>query len=70
MRKIVAPSFARMSPVIRYAYFILSSLTLRSYSAWKQEGEPNPFVRPCYEMLRTTRSELVSLFPSHLTSQV
>jgi hypothetical protein len=70
MCKIFAPSFARMPPIYRYFYFIFSSLTLRSYSAWKQKGEPNPFTRPCYEVLSTTRSEIVSLFPSRLTSNV
>ena len=52
------------------SYFILSSLRLQSYSTWKQSGEPNPFVRTCYELRRTTRSELVSLFPSRLSSHV
>ena len=68
MRKIIAPTFARMSPIYRYAYFILTSLSLRSYSAWKQGDEPNPFAPICYEVARTTRSELVCLFPSRLTS--
>ena len=70
MRKIIAPSFSRKASVYRYVYFLLSSLRLHSYSAWKQAGEPNPFVRSCYELRRTSRSELVCLFPSRLTSHV
>jgi len=70
MSKRVAPYFARKSPLYRYLYFILSSLKLRSYSAWKSEGEPNPFASLCHGMSRTTRPEVLSLFVSRLNSSL
>ena len=70
MSKPIAPSFARLSPAIRYFYFIMSSLRPMSYSTWKQRGEPNPFAKQQHKAFRTTRSELVSLFPTRLTSTI
>lgn len=70
MSKYVQRKFAQKSSFYRYLYFLVSGLRFRSFAAWKQEGEPNPFVRPCYDARITSRSELVSLFRSRLTSHV
>ena len=62
--------FAQKPSFYRYLYFLVSGVRLRTYAAWKRDGESNPFVRPCYEPRRTTQAELVSLFRSRLTSHV
>ena len=61
----IAQTFARKSPHYRYVYFILSGLRFKSFSAWKKDGEPNPFVRPSYRVRSTSRAEIEDLFSSY-----
>ncbi len=60
--------FAQRPTFCRYLYFLLSGGLFRSYGAWKREGEPNPFVRPCYDEGMTSRSEIVFLFRTEFAS--
>lgn len=61
----IARTFARNSPQYRYLYFILSGLRFKSFSAWKKDGEPNPFVRPSYGVKSTSRAEIEEIFSSY-----
>ncbi len=66
MRKRIVSSFMRKPAFYRYLYFILSSLNLWRFSTWLRAGEPNPFADHCWDAVRLSRSEIMSLFRSRL----
>ena len=64
-------TLAKRSRLFRYLHFLISSVSLKSFSAWKAEGEPNPFVSPTYRHKGTRQVEFLDIFgdyrrpPSH-----
>ena len=55
-------TLAKRSPIFRYVHFLISSFSIKSYSAWKAEGEPNPFVSPTYRQNGTRQVEFLDIF--------
>ena len=47
---------------MRYAYFIFSTLRIRSYPEWCAEGEPNPFLRLRRRKRQTNQQEIADIF--------
>ena len=70
MSKCTVRRFAQKPSFYRYLYFLVSGIRFRTYADWKRNGESNPFARPCHDARVTSRSELLSLFRSRLTSHV
>ena len=68
MSKCTGRVFAQSPSLYRYLYFLVSGVRFRTYGAWKKDGEPNPFIRPCYGERMTSRSEIMSLFRSEFAS--
>ncbi len=50
----------------RYARFLITTLTFKTYQAWKKAGEPNPFARREYRLKTTTRHEMEEAFSGNL----
>jgi len=55
-------AFHRLPRVLRYFYYLISGFRLRSYGAWKRDGEPNPFARSRPVRKETTRPEIADIF--------
>ena len=66
MLKMSASELAKKSAVFRYAYFLVTSLKPLGFRAWKDRGEPNPFVGKCYRRVVTERVEFVDIFGDDL----
>lgn len=62
MLKLPASKLARRSAAFRYAYFVVTSFKLKSFRAWKDAGEPNPFVGKTYRHNVTERVEFTDIF--------
>lgn len=55
-------TLAKRSRLFRYLHFLISSVSIKSYAAWKAEGEPNPFVSPTYRHKGTRQVEFLDIF--------
>ncbi|MEM9426555.1 MAG: hypothetical protein AAGA06_07615 [Pseudomonadota bacterium] len=62
MFKIPAAKLAKKSDRFRYLYFVITSCKLKSFKAWRQAGEPNPFVQKTYRHNVTARVEFTDIF--------
>ncbi len=56
---------ARKSKLFRYAFFIISSVQLKSFRSWTKEGEPNPFVAKTYRHKQSRRVEFDDIFDDY-----
>lgn len=66
MFKMSASNLAEKSAAFRYVYFLISSLKPIGFKAWKEQGEPNPFVEKSYRRVVTERVEFVDIFGEDL----
>ena len=55
-------ALAKRSSLFRYVHYLISSFSLKSYAAWKAEGEPNPFVAKTYRHNGTRQIEFLDIF--------
>ena len=62
MVKMTEPGLKKRSLIFRYFFYLVSGRRLRSFKAWKEEGEPNPFVAKSYRPIVTERVEFDDLF--------
>lgn len=69
MFKMSASNLAEKSAAFRYLYFLISSFKPIGFKAWKEQGEPNPFVGKCYRRVVTERVEFVDIFGEDLNKQ-
>lgn len=53
---------AKRSAAYRYLYFVVTSFKMKSFRAWKRDGEPNPFVEKTYRHNVTERVEFTDIF--------
>ena len=66
MFKMSATNLAEKSAAFRYLYFLISSFKPIGFKAWKEQGEPNPFVEKTYRRVVTERIEFVDIFGEDL----
>ena len=66
MFKMSASKLAERSATFRYLYFLISSFKPIGFKAWKEQGEPNPFVEKSYRRVVTERVEFVDIFGDDL----
>lgn len=52
--------------IYRYARFLITTLTFKTYSGWKKAGKPNPLGRRQYRVKTTTRHEIEGVFSGNL----
>lgn len=57
---------AQKSRLYRYFFYILSSFRPVAFSAWTEEGEPNPFVPVTRRIRVTHRNEIQDIFRDSL----
>jgi len=50
----------------RYVFFVLSSFRLISPTQWREQGEPNPFVRETRRLRLTHKQEILDIFDESL----
>lgn len=62
MFKLSGPALAGKSCYLRYVYFLVSGFRFKSYRAWREAGEPNPFVKKSYRHQATHRVEYIDIF--------
>jgi hypothetical protein len=59
---------SRHSVFFRYIYYVVSAVRLKSFRQWRNDGEPNPFVRKTYKRVVTERAEFTDIFDDVLKS--
>lgn len=69
MFHVTKKSLSVHTPLVRYAYYLLSGCRLASFAAWRRRGEPNPFVRPSYERRQTQRTEFTEIFDEYRSAR-
>ena len=52
----------KRSATFRYVYFLITSVKFKSFRAWKEDGEPDPFVEKTYRTVVTERVEFTDIF--------
>ena len=57
---------AGRSRAFRYLFHVVSGFRFVSYRAWREAGEPNPFVTKTYTRRHTERVEFVDIFGEEL----
>ena len=52
----------RDAKILKYILYLISAVTLMSYRAWLEAGEPAPLARRRYRLKSTDRSDIESVF--------
>ena len=68
MFKVSWTDLFRRSANLRYIYYVVSAVRLQSFKQWRDDGEPNPFVRKTYRHAVTERAEFTDIFGDVLKS--
>ncbi len=68
MFNLSANDLAAKPTIFRYVYYVLTAFNPKTYKAWQEAGEPNPFVAKTYRKQVTDRVEFVDIFGDDLNA--